>query len=146
VANKLAELTMRHILALFVTLLATLNATADDPAPISPEEALKRVDQKVSVLMQVKSTGGNTARFLNSQPDFRDDKNFAVFIPHLALASFQKAGIADPGQHFKNKTIVVTGNVVLSQERPVLRVENPDQIKIMNNTPAIPNRPKRPPK
>jgi hypothetical protein len=138
------DFTMRPILALLLILLASAISAAEDPAPIPPEEALKRVNQEVSVVMQVKSTGGNTARFLNSQTDFRSDKNFAVFIPHLALAAFQKAGIADPGQHFKNKTILVTGNVVLSQERPVLRVENPNQIKIVDTGPAQPIRVKRP--
>ena len=135
---------MTRTILLILALLSLATAAAQEPQPISPEEALKRVNQEVAVRMQVKSTGGNTARFLNSQPDFRNDKNFAVFIPHLALASFQKAGIADPGQHFKNKTILVTGNVVLSQERPVLRVENPNQIKIVDNAPAIPARVKRP--
>jgi hypothetical protein len=66
----------------------------DMTRPLSPEEALKKVDQTVTVLMEIKSTGGNTARFLNSETDFRSEKNFAVFIPHLALASFQKAGAA----------------------------------------------------
>jgi DNA/RNA endonuclease YhcR with UshA esterase domain len=100
--------------------------------PIGPEEAIKRVDQKVTVLMEVKSTGGNTARFLNSEADFRFEKNFAVFIPNVALEAFKKAGIADPGQHYKGKTIVATGMVALSQGRPQIRVENPDQIKVVS--------------
>ena len=135
---------MRFTVVLLLALLKCIPLAAQEPQPITPEEALKRVNQEVSVLMQVKSTGGNTARFLNSQPDFRNDKNFAVFIPHLALAAFQKAGIADPGKHFKNKPILVTGSVVLSQERPVIRVENPNQIKIVDSGPAIPARVKRP--
>lgn len=139
---------MRFVLLLTVILgggfFGENRANAEDAPPIAPEEALKKVDQNVTVQMQVRSTGGNTARFLNSQADFRNDKNFAIFIPHLALASFQKAGIPDPGQHFKNKTVLVTGNVVLSQQRPVLRVESPEQIKIMESGPAQPVRVKRP--
>ena len=110
--------------------------------PITAEEALKRVDQRVTVLMEVKSTGGNTARFLNSESDFRSEKNFAVFIPNLALSSYKKAGIDDPGQFYKGKTISVTGQVVLSQERPVIRAENPDQIKVVNTATPRPATPK----
>jgi hypothetical protein len=128
---------MRPIILLLGSVLPVALTVAEDAGPpISPEEALKRVDQKVTVLMQVKSTGGNTARFLNSQSDFRDDKNFAVFIPHLALTSFKEAGVADPGQYYKGKTILVTGTVVMSQGRPVLRADNADQIKLVN-TPAV---------
>jgi hypothetical protein len=125
--------------ALFTTavLVCLGSALAQEAAPpITPEEALKKVDQKVTVLMQVKSSGGNTARFLNSQSDFRDQKNFAVFIPNLALASFKEVGIADPGAYYKGKTILATGQVALSQGRPVLRAEKADQIKLVDAAPA----------
>jgi len=117
----------------FLLVLCTGVLCGQEPVPpITAEEALKRVDQRVTVLMEVKSTGGNTARFLNSETDFRSEKNFAVFIPNLALASYKKAGIEDPGQFFKGKTIKVSGQIVLSQERPVIRAENPDQIKVVS--------------
>jgi hypothetical protein len=123
----------KYYSALLVAWLSAGLLFAQDSArPIMPEEALKRVDQKVTVLMEVKSTGGNTARFLNSEIDFRSDKNFAVFIPNAALASYKKAGIGDPGQYYKGKTITVSGQVVKSQDRPVIRAENPDQIKVVN--------------
>ncbi len=129
---------MRHILAPLTTLLCLTCLAQEVAPPISPEEALKRVDQQVTVLMQVKSTGGNTARFLNSQTDFRNQNNFAVFIPNLALASFKEAGVADPGNHYKGKMILATGTVILSQGRPVLRADNADQIKLVNTPPAAP--------
>jgi hypothetical protein len=111
--------------------------------PITAEEALKRVDQKVAVAMEVKSTGGNTARYLNSETDFRVEKNFAIFIPNIALAGFKQAGIADPGEFYKGKTIVVTGTVALAQGRPQIRVENVNQIKVVGNN-AAPAAVKRP--
>jgi len=125
---------MRCVVLVLTFLLLARHGAAQEPVrPIGPEEALKKVDQKVTVLMEVKSTGGNTARYLNSETDFRFEKNFAIFIPNIALAAFKKAGIEDPGQYYKGKTIVVTGMVVISQERPQIRVENPDQIKLANN-------------
>lgn len=136
---------MSRVLCALVLVAFLGNASGQEAAaPITPEEALKKVDQKITVLMQVKSTGGNTARFLNSQADFRDQKNFAVFIPNLALASFKEAGITDPAAYYKGKTILATGEVAMSQGRPVLRADKADQIKLVDATPAGPAPPRRP--
>src|SRR4051812_27405377 len=120
--------------------------SAQEARPLTPAEALTKVDQKVTVAMDVKSTGGKTARFLNSETDFRSDKNFAVFIPNVALTAFKKAGIEDPGEYYKGKSIVAIGNVEISQGRPQLRGESPNQIKVINNdAPKVISR-KLPPK
>src|SRR5690349_18497388 len=106
---------MRFLLPAILPLLLATTAFAQQAArPLTPDEALKRVDQKVTVAMQVKSTGGNTARYLNSEADFRNERNFAIFIPNIALAAFKQAGVEDPGVYYKDKTIVVSGTVVLS--------------------------------
>lgn len=125
---------MRFItLTILILLSPTLIALSQENAqPITAVEALKKIDQKVTVQMEVKSTGGNTARFLNSEVDFRSEKNFAVFIPNVALAAFQKANGADPGEYYREKTIVVTGTVTLAQNRPQMRVEDPKQIKVVD--------------
>jgi hypothetical protein len=123
---------MRFLALLVLLVPVTICAQeAGASRPITPEEALKRVDQKVTVAMEIRSTGGNTARYLNSEADFRDNKNFAVFIPNAALGGFKQAGIADPGEFFKGKTIIVTGTVVMAQGHPQIRVENSNQIKVV---------------
>jgi len=130
---------MRLATILFFGLLRVGIASAQDARPLTPAEALTKVHQKVTVAMDVKSTGGKTARFLNTETDFRVEKNFAVFIPNIALAEFKKAGIEDPGEYYKNKSIIATGNVEISQNRPQLRVESPTQIKVVaagGNPPA----------
>jgi hypothetical protein len=66
-------------------LLALVFVTAADDMPLTPAEAAKKVNEKVTVEMEVKSTGGKTARFLNSATDFKDDKNFTVFIPAVPV-------------------------------------------------------------
>src|SRR5438309_11244445 len=106
---------MRFAAIVVVLVQAAICFAQEAARPITLEEALKRVDQKVTVMMEVKSTGGNTARYLNSEADFRVEKNFAVFIPNVALASFKQAGIADPAEFYKGKAIVVTGTVALAQ-------------------------------
>ena len=137
---------MRFAAIVVVLVQAAICFAQEAARPITPEEALKRVDQKVTVAMEVKSAGGNTARYLNSETDFRDNKNFAIFIPNIALAAFKQAGIADPGEFYKGKTVIVTGTVALAQGRPQIRVENINQIKLLGNNvaPAAVKRPAAP--
>ena len=128
---------MRFIGVLILVALVSFPAQAQDSTrPLAPTEALTKIDQKVTVQMEVKSTGGNTARYLNSEADFKAEKNFAIFIPNIALAAFQKAGAGDPGKFYYGKTIVVSGTVALVQNRPQIRVEDPNQIKVVNNAAA----------
>jgi DNA/RNA endonuclease YhcR with UshA esterase domain len=129
---------MRSAIFVFAALapLGLLSAQ-EDSKPLTPEEALKKVDERVTVQMEVKSTGGNTARYLNSDANYRSDKNFAIFIPQNALAKFHKADIDEPAQYYKGKTIQVTGTVELASSkttsnRPQIRVEDPAQIKVID--------------
>lgn len=111
--------------------------------PLTPQEALSKVDQRVTVEMEVKSTGGNTARYLNSEADFRDPKNFAVYIPQAAVLRFYQAQIPDPAQFYKGKTIRVTGMVTLNRGRPQLRVDTPQQIQVLDPVESPPAKPAR---
>ena len=122
---------MRRAPVLLALILVTAARGDDTPAkPISPAEAAKKVNEKVTVEMEVKSTGGKDVCFLNSEADYKDDKNFTVFIPEETLEKFKKAKIDDPRAHFKGKTVQVTGTVTLYREKPQIKVEEPDQIKV----------------
>src|SRR5947208_15955539 len=103
----------RAILLLATLLLPGLVAAQEATKPLTPDEAAKKVDEKVTVQMEVKSTGGNTARYLNSESDFRDSKNFAIYIPAKSLDKIKAVVMDDPAVFYKNKTIQVTGTVVL---------------------------------
>jgi DNA/RNA endonuclease YhcR with UshA esterase domain len=89
------------------------------------------VNEKVTVEMDVKSTGGRVACFLNSEGDYKDAKNFTVFIPEEALAKFKAAKIEDPKAHFKGKTVRVVGTMTLYRDKPQIKVDSPDQVTIV---------------
>jgi DNA/RNA endonuclease YhcR with UshA esterase domain len=112
---------------------ASLIAPADLQAakPLTSAEAAKKIDEKVTVEMEVKSTGGNTACYLNSEADFRAASNFTIFIPQAALAKFIAASIENPREHFKGKLVQVTGTVALYRDKPQIRVDEPAQIKVI---------------
>ncbi len=102
--------------------------------PLTPEEAAKHVNEKCTVVLEVKSTGATRDKsmiFLNSTANFRDAKNFTVVIDRKALEQFKKDKIDDPAAHFKGKTIRVSGTVALFREHPQIKVEDPKQIRIV---------------
>lgn len=107
-----------------------LDAPADG-TPITPAEAAKKINEKVIVEMEVKSSGGNTNCYLNSEADYKDEKNFTIFIPKETLAKFKEAKIDNPATHFKGKTVRVTGTVTLSREKPQIKVDETSQIKVV---------------
>ena len=125
-----------HFLALLLVLSPfAFVFGADDPEPITPEEAAKKVNESVVMKIEVKSaTLRNDVCFLNSEADFKSSKNFTVFLGRDALAKFKAAKIEDPAAHFKGKTIKVTGKVTLHKEKPQIDVDKPDQIEVVEKT------------
>ncbi len=117
---------------LFAFVSFSIAAGEDEPKPLTPEEAAKKVDQQVVMQMEVKSSAlrdGNC--FLNSKEDFKDAQNFTVFIGRDAVAKFKEAKIEDPAAHFKGKTVQVKGKVKLYKEKPEIALTGPDEIKIV---------------
>ncbi len=123
----------RFVLCGLVPVLFAVLVLGQEPTvPIRPEEAAKKVGQETTLRMEVKSaTLLKTVCFLNSEDDFKDAKNFTIFIGKDALAKFKEAKIEDPADHFKGKTIDVKGKVTLFRERPQIEMNDPAQIKLV---------------
>ena len=123
---------MRLSAVLIVFAFAPLALPDDAPAkPLTPAEAAKKVDQKVTVEMEVKSTGGRSNRYLNSEADYKSADNFTVFIAKEKLPKFKDAKIDDPAEYYKGKTIRVSGTVTVSDDKPRIEVDGPDQIQVV---------------
>jgi DNA/RNA endonuclease YhcR with UshA esterase domain len=101
------------------------------PAPVSPEEATKRVDQTCTIEMKVAST--RTTEFfifLDSKRRFKDAGNFTVAIRTSALPEFKRIGVDNPERYFSGKTIIATGKVTLYEGRPQIKVSNPEAVRL----------------
>jgi len=101
---------------------------------MSPVEAIKRVNESVSVEMLVQRTKcctGSRQVFLDSEPNHRDPSNLGVVVTELGREKFTAVGIADPTAHFQGKTIRVRGVVILKEKGPYIEVTDPDQIEIV---------------
>jgi DNA/RNA endonuclease YhcR with UshA esterase domain len=66
--------------------------------------------------------------YLDSEPDFKDEKNFAVVITRAGAASLKAAGITSPAEHFKGKSIRARGTVKEVDGVPRIEVDKAEQI------------------
>ena len=65
---------------------------------------------------------------LDAEDDFKDEKNFAVVITKAGAASLKDAGIPDPADHFKGKTIRATGTVKEVGGVPRMEIDKAEHI------------------
>jgi hypothetical protein len=121
-------------MVLAVVLPALLAAPPDKP--LSPVEARKQVGKTVTVEMVVRASKNRLERhkeiYLDSEANFRDEKNFAVVINAEGAAKFKAAGIEEPAGHFKGKTIRATGTVVVVEGVPRIVVRDPKQVRVVS--------------
>ncbi len=96
--------------------------------------AAKHINERCTVEMQVKRAAkAPTAEryFLNSKQDYRSSENFTVTFTKNVLDQLAPKGIPNE-KALENKTIRVTGLVVLYNNSPQIEVSNGDQIQIVN--------------
>ena len=106
---------------------------ADDAPPLTAPEARKKVGDTITVEMKVATAKDRLEKrgeiYLDAELDFRDPKNFAVVITKTGAASLKAAGIADPAEHFRDKTIRATGKVTVVDEVPRIEIDDAKQIR-----------------
>jgi hypothetical protein len=123
-----------YLLSLGLLATLTLSLSAQDDRWLTATEARKLVGQEVQVEVTIQ-TGKNRLEkrgeiYLDLELDFRDEKNLAIVITRDGAADFATQGIADPAEHFVNKTIRVTGKVSVQQDVPRIEVNSAKQITI----------------
>lgn len=117
-------------------LLSTATYAADEPPRvIKPEEARKHVGKKCSVTFLVQRTKHSEKRkrwYLDSEEDFNDEKNLGIQIEESGAKLLrEKKNVDDPATYYLKKSVRVVGKVFLEDERPYIRVDDPDQIDVV---------------
>ena len=123
----------RFFAALLVLMGLTLNGLSHS-APISAENAVKRLNQDVQVQMKVRSSKLRTDRDeidLNSHTSFRDPQNLAVVVDGQVAAWYSYQGIHDLPKFFFGKTILVSGVVEQFADQTRILVFDPAQIQVV---------------
>jgi hypothetical protein len=115
-------------------------ALAAGDRPLTPAEARRKVGEKVTVEMTVRAAKDRLEKrgeiYLDSEADFRDAKNFAVVITKAGAASLKAAGIDNPAEHFRGKTIRATGTVKEVDKVPRIEINDAKQIKAETDRPG----------
>jgi DNA/RNA endonuclease YhcR with UshA esterase domain len=114
-------------------LLALIGLAADEK-PLTPVQARKMVGKTVIVEMTVRAAKDRLDRrgeiYLDSEEDFKDQKNFAVVITRAGARKLKAAGITDPARHFKGKKIQATGKVKEVDKVPRIEIDDAKQIRL----------------
>jgi hypothetical protein len=133
-----------NVTLLFVLQIATcVGAASLRPADdakaaekiIPAAEVRNHVGKECTAEMIVKASKNAAKRrtyFLDSEEDFHDEKNLSVVIAYDHAAKFQEAGISDPSEYYKGKTIRVTGKVIEEDDQVRIRIEDPKQLKLVD--------------
>ena len=118
-----------------VFVVATGLGAADEKSkPLTQIEARKAVGKEITVKIEVKAAKDRLEKrgeiYLDAEENFKDEKNFAVVITRKGAESLKEAGIADPAEHFKGKTIRATGTVKEVDGVPRIEIDEAKQIAI----------------
>src|SRR5260370_42344711 len=93
---------LTRVFALFA--VSPCAGVAAEDKPLTPAEARKQVGKQITVEMTVRAAKDRLEKrgeiYLDAEPDFRHDKNFAVVITKAGAASLKTAGADNPADHF----------------------------------------------
>jgi DNA/RNA endonuclease YhcR with UshA esterase domain len=124
------------VLLAFAVMIPTV-ARADETKPLSAVVARKQIGKEITVRMTVKAAKDRLEKrgeiYLDAEEDFRDEKNFAVVITKAGAESLKAAGISDPADHFKGKTIRATGTVKEVDGVPRIEISDAKQIAVVKD-------------
>jgi DNA/RNA endonuclease YhcR with UshA esterase domain len=122
---------LHRLPALAIALCAALTLAADQ-RPLGPVDARKQVGKKITVEMTVRTAKDRLQKrgeiYLDSEANFKDEKNFAVVITRKGAAALKKAGITDPVTHFKGRKVRATGTVKEVDGVPRIEIDEAEQI------------------
>jgi hypothetical protein len=125
------------LLAVVILAAEACLALAADDRPLMPVEARQKVRAKITVELTVKAAKDRLEKrgeiYLDSETDFRDQKNFAVVITRAGAASLKEAGIDHPAEHFKDKKIQATGIVKEVDKVPRIEIDDAKQIRLVGS-------------
>jgi hypothetical protein len=108
---------------------------AEKQEPVIAAEAAKdHVGERCVVQMRVRSSrlvGQGRRLVLNSEDDFKNPANCAVWMDLPTAEAFRGKGILVPEKDFKGRTIRVSGRIKPGKEGPEIEVEDPKHITLV---------------
>lgn len=97
---------------------------------ISAMQALQAVGKKVEVQFRVASVGGRGPYFINSLKEYRAKENLTLFVPLEVAKQLSPEGSLS--EKYTGKVIRVSGEVSVFRGAVQIRIEKPDQIRLVD--------------
>ena len=123
--------------ALVFVLFTVPTFAEDKPGEFGPGEARKQIGKEITVKMEVKTSKDRLEKrgeiYLDAEENFKDQKNFAVVITKKGAESLKSAGVTDPADHFKGKTIRAKGTVKEVDGVPRIEIDDAKQINVASD-------------
>jgi alkaline phosphatase D len=128
------DVTIRHKVPLSRLRAGTVKGTTEGKTDLAAE-AKKRLGKEWTIEFVVQATGANKTKsmiFLNSEKDFKSERNLTIVLDIKALTrELKEARISDPRKQYNGKKIRVTGKVSEFRGNPQIEVKKLEQIKIV---------------
>ena len=128
---------MRYVFGCVVAVcLAVPVVQADkEDKPLTPAEAIKMVNKEVKVEMVVRPARTPwliaTRSIWTRRKTSATRRTWQLSSPNTAQANSRMPASRIPAEHFRGKTIRVTGTVTLKDDRPRIEVSDPEAIKVI---------------
>lgn len=129
-----ARIALRPLLVLALAAPAFAQDAKPAPKVIPAAEARHHLNEEATVELRVqltKNAAPQETYFLDSEKDYKDEKNLAILIAYKHAPAFKAAGIDDPSTYYKDKTIRVTGKILKQGKQTRIHVEDPKAIEVV---------------
>lgn len=126
----------RLFLASFLALLIQIPTTAINNPDLeagNPVQLISHSSQYARItgtVSNVDVSERSKVIFLNFGKNY--NTSFSAMIYDNSVPSFVMAGINEPDKYFKNKTVAMEGIIRISNGKPEMVIDSPDQIKIID--------------
>jgi hypothetical protein len=131
-----SSLSLAVVVLISLWIVSPTFGDAKEPNVIPAAQAKDHIGERCTVEMTVKASKNASHRrtyYLDSETDYRDPKNFAVIVSYDDAEKFKPAGIEDLAEHYRGKTIRVTGKVIAEDDQTRIHVTEPEQIKLVES-------------
>lgn len=120
---------------LFSSILLSWAIFAHGEEPTITADKAREYDGKmVAITMKVKNAKNLMDKklvYLDSEEDYKSEKNIAIVLPKETLEELKKQNIEDAAEYYKGKTIKVTGRIRVKDKATRLYVNDASQISVV---------------
>ncbi len=126
------------IVLVFCLVICLQNTASSVSSPVIKADNFVRLISHTSQYARIEGeirdceiTDNSKVIFLNFGDNF--NTSLSALIYNIDMPAFIDAGIGEPEKYFRNKKVVVEGIIRISNGKPEVIINSPNQIKVIND-------------